>query len=67
MAAVVSINPFEVPEGKQDECLTFWESVAEYMKTRPGLTSQGRCSERHERFIQATTLAEWRIDAYRPL
>ena len=36
MAAVVLINAFEVPKGKEDECLTFWEKAAAYMKRQPG-------------------------------
>ena len=37
--AVVLINPFEVPEGKEEEALSFWEKVADYMKQQPGFIS----------------------------
>ena len=32
MPRVILINPFEVPKGKEDECLAFWEKAAAYMK-----------------------------------
>jgi heme-degrading monooxygenase HmoA len=38
MAAIL-INPFEVPKGKQDETLVFWEKAAEYMRKQPGFIS----------------------------
>lgn len=34
--SVALINPFEVPEGKEEEALAFWERVAEYMRKQPG-------------------------------
>jgi heme oxygenase (mycobilin-producing) len=37
--SVTLINPFEVPEGKEDEALAFWERVADYMKAQPGFVS----------------------------
>lgn len=33
---VVLINPFEVPAGKDDDFLTAWKGVAEYMRAQPG-------------------------------
>jgi heme oxygenase (mycobilin-producing) len=39
MAKVILINPFEVPQGKEDECLVFWEKAAEYMRRQPGFIS----------------------------
>jgi heme-degrading monooxygenase HmoA len=39
MSRVVLINPFEVPKGKEDECLAFWERAAEFMKRQPGFIS----------------------------
>lgn len=36
---VILINPFEVPEGKEEEALAFWERVANYMKGQPGFIS----------------------------
>lgn len=39
MDKVILMNPFEVPEGREDECLAFWERAAEYMKRRPGFIS----------------------------
>lgn len=41
MAKVILINPFEVPEGREQECLAVWERAAEYMRAQPGfLTSK---------------------------
>ena len=37
--SVVLINPFEVPKGKEDEALAFWEKAAEYMRKQPGFIS----------------------------
>jgi heme-degrading monooxygenase HmoA len=39
MAKVTLINPFEVPQGKEDECLAFWEKFAEYMRHQSGFIS----------------------------
>ena len=39
MSKVILINPFEVPEGKEDECLVFWEKAAEFMRRQPGFIS----------------------------
>ncbi|MHB9073042.1 MAG: antibiotic biosynthesis monooxygenase family protein [Desulfobaccales bacterium] len=39
MSPVVLINPFEVPRGKEGECLAFWERVAKHMKGQPGFIS----------------------------
>ena len=39
MAPVILINPFEVPKGKEDECLAFWEKAAAYLKQQPGFIS----------------------------
>ncbi len=36
---VTLINPFEIPKGKEDEALAFWERVAEYMRKQPGFIS----------------------------
>lgn len=37
--AVVLINPFEVSEGKEEDALSFWEKVADYMRKQPGFIS----------------------------
>ncbi|MBI5570321.1 MAG: antibiotic biosynthesis monooxygenase [Desulfomonile tiedjei] len=37
--SVTLINPFEVPEGKEEEALAFWERVADYMRKQPGFIS----------------------------
>lgn len=39
MSKTILINPFEVPEGEEEEALAFWEKVAEYMKNQPGFIS----------------------------
>ncbi len=37
--AVILINPFEVPEGKEDEAVAFWEMAAGIMRRAPGFIS----------------------------
>ena len=37
--AVTLINPFEVPEGREDEALADWEAAAEYLRRQPGYIS----------------------------
>ena len=39
MSNVILINPFEVPEGKEEACLAIWEAAAEYMRKQPGFIS----------------------------
>jgi heme-degrading monooxygenase HmoA len=39
MAKVILINPFEVPRGKEEDCVAFWEGAAEYMRRQPGFIS----------------------------
>ncbi|MGB0092799.1 MAG: antibiotic biosynthesis monooxygenase [Solirubrobacteraceae bacterium] len=33
---VVLINPFEVPEGREDEFIRGWEATRDYLQTQPG-------------------------------
>ena len=37
--SVILINPFEVPAGREDECLAYWDGVADYMRRQPGFVS----------------------------
>ncbi len=37
--AVVLINPFEVPEGRESEALADWEAAAEFLREQPGFIS----------------------------
>ena len=39
MATVTVINPFEVPQGREDEALSMWESFAAYFRNQPGYIS----------------------------
>jgi len=39
MASVILLNPFEVPEGKEEEALALWERGAEVMRKSPGFIS----------------------------
>ena len=39
MANVVLINPFEVPEGKEEEFLTGWEAARDFMQRQKGYVS----------------------------
>ena len=36
MAGVVLINPFEVPEGRDEEFLAGWDEAVAYLRERPG-------------------------------
>lgn len=37
--AVILINPFEVPAGKEQEAIEYWERCAEVMRKAPGFIS----------------------------
>ncbi len=39
MSTIILINPFEVPEGKQEEFLKGWYKAAEHMRRAPGFLS----------------------------
>jgi len=39
MASVVLINPFEVPEGQEDEALQMWKRGADFLRQQPGFIS----------------------------
>jgi heme-degrading monooxygenase HmoA len=39
MAAVTLINSFEVPTGREDQFLQFWNQVNAYMRKKPGYLS----------------------------
>ena len=60
MSKVILINPFEIPEGREDECLAFWERAAEYMRKQPGFISTRlhRAIVPHARFT-LINMAEW--------
>ena len=36
---VVLINPFEVPEGKLEEAISYWEVCRDFLKEQPGYVS----------------------------
>ena len=60
MSKIVLINPFEVPEGREDECLAFWERAAEYLRRQPGFifTRLHKAVSRAARF-HFINVAEW--------
>ena len=39
MGKVILINPFEVPNGQEEEALAFWDRAAEYRRRQPGYIS----------------------------
>lgn len=39
MKNVTVINPFEVPEGREEDALSMWESFAAYFRKQPGYVS----------------------------
>jgi heme oxygenase (mycobilin-producing) len=60
MSHVILINLFEVPKGKEDACLIFWEQVADHMKKQPGFISTRlhRALSPETKF-QLINIAEW--------
>ena len=41
---IILINPFEVPEGRLEESVTYWEACRDFLKKQPGYIS----TELHE-------------------
>ncbi|KPJ95586.1 MAG: antibiotic biosynthesis monooxygenase [Gammaproteobacteria bacterium SG8_11] len=39
MTKVTVINPFEVPQGREQEALSMWDTFAEYFRKQPGYIS----------------------------
>ena len=60
MANVIVINPFEVPEGKEEQALETWDTFAEYFRKQPGYVSARlhRAVNPDARF-HLVTVAEW--------
>jgi heme-degrading monooxygenase HmoA len=60
MSTVVLINPFEVPEGKEEEFLKAWREAAEHLRHAPGFVStrlhQSLDPKARFRFVN---VAEW--------
>lgn len=58
--SVILINPFEVPEGKEEEALAFWEQAADVMRNSPGFISTRlhRAISPNARFL-LINMAEW--------
>lgn len=61
MDSVVLINPFEVPQGSDDEFLRGWEAAGDYLRTQPGFvgTRLHRAIAPDARF-RFVNVAEWR-------
>ena len=64
MPPVILINPFEVPQGQEADCLAFWEKAAAFMKQQPGFIAtrlhQALSPEARFYFIN---IAEWQSAA----
>ena len=60
MTNVILINPFEVPEGREEEALALWDRVAAYMRRQPGFvrTTLHRAISPGARF-HLVNVAEW--------
>ncbi len=39
MTYITVINPFEVPQGREKDALSMWETFAEYFRKQPGYIS----------------------------
>jgi heme-degrading monooxygenase HmoA len=58
--SVILINPFEVPEGTDEEFLRGWERAAEYMRQQPGfLSSRLHRALRPDARFRFINVAEW--------
>ncbi len=60
MPAVTTINPIEVPKGREQEALLIWERYAEYFRRQPGYigTSLNRSLDPNARF-HLVNVAQW--------
>lgn len=60
MANITVINPFEVPQGREDEALSMWEAFAEYFRKQPGYisTKLHKAINPEARFL-LINIAEW--------
>lgn len=58
--AVILLNPFEVPAGKEQEAVEYWERCAEVMRKAPGFIStrlhRAISADAHYQLIN---MAEW--------
>jgi heme-degrading monooxygenase HmoA len=59
-AKVILINLFEVPQGKEKEAISMWETARDFLKTQPGYIT----TQLHEAFDEASqfkliNIAEW--------
>lgn len=58
--SVILINPFEVPKGKEEECLIMREEAAEYLKNQPGFINTNlHQSILEDSKFQFVNVAEW--------
>ena len=61
MKNIITINPFDVPKGKEDEALVMWEKFAEYFRKQPGYvsTSLHRALGTEAKF-HLVSISEWK-------
>jgi len=58
--SVTLINPFEVPQGKEEECLQMWEEAAEFLKNQPGfINTKLHQSILEDSKFQFINIAQW--------
>lgn len=58
--SVILINPFEVPEGKEEECLKMWDESAEFLKNQPGyINTKLHQSISDDAKFKFVNVAEW--------
>ena len=60
MSNIVLINPFEVPEGKEEEALQMWKRAADFLRQQPGFIS----TKLHKAIVSSArfhlvNVAEW--------
>jgi heme-degrading monooxygenase HmoA len=64
MANVVLINPFEVPEGKEEEFLKGWETARDFMQRQKGyVATKLHCSLDPTARFRFINVAEWETPA----
>ena len=57
---VILINPFEVPEGKLEASVKYWEACRDFLKTQPGyISTELHQSIKDDARFMLINVAEW--------
>ncbi|MFQ5471223.1 MAG: antibiotic biosynthesis monooxygenase family protein [Gammaproteobacteria bacterium] len=64
MPNIIVINPFEVPQGREEEALSMWESFADYFRKQPGyISTRLRRAINPDAKFYFVNVAEWESQA----